>query len=290
MPKRNSSKARPKPYCPRERPNQRTMKRLQKAALKALALRLADEQQMAHDSAVLAKKDDTDVLLREWNQMAVDISIFTGQIRAVLYAAVGPRTKDTTDAKRRLTPFPFSLLLQGELDDLIDEPPIITESSSRIVGTARATNFDKIAKFVNADDKSSKSLGAARARRDGSVSVAVAIDLRFTWNKQPNAFGVLTQFLDIEVTRAHVNTKGVVHLNQVKVAPADRELVDRFVRTMPFRFESAGKEYSEELLDICAELAAMAREEGFAAGANAGVGSAAALEGGAAAAAPPSRL
>ena len=120
--------------------------------------------------------------------------------------------------------------------------------------------------------------------------MAVALDFRFTLNTKPNAFGVCTQFVDIDVTRAHVNTKGVVTLNQSKVAPADRELVDRFVRTMPFRFESAGKEYSEELLDICAELAAMAREEGFAAGANAGARVAAALEGGAAAAAPPPRL
>jgi hypothetical protein len=28
------------------------------------------------------------------------------------------------------------------------------------------------------------------ARRDGSGSVAVAVDLRFTWNTQPTAFGV----------------------------------------------------------------------------------------------------
>ena len=62
------------------------MNRHQKGALKALALRLADEQLMAHDRAVLAKKDATDVLLREWGQTAVDISIYTGQIRSVLYA------------------------------------------------------------------------------------------------------------------------------------------------------------------------------------------------------------
>ena len=71
---------------------------------------------MAHDSAVLAK-DDTDVLLRKWGQTAVDILIYTGQIRSGLYVAVSQRTRDTTDADRRLNPFPFMLLLQGDLDD-----------------------------------------------------------------------------------------------------------------------------------------------------------------------------
>ena len=83
------------------------MNRHQKGALKALALRLADEQLMAHDRAVLAKKDATDVLLREWGQTAVDMSIYTGHIRSVLCAAVGPRTRARNDSKRRLHPLPF---------------------------------------------------------------------------------------------------------------------------------------------------------------------------------------
>ena len=38
----------------------------------------------------------------------------------------------------------------------------ITELSRRILGTARATDFDSIAKFVDADGNSCKSVGASR--------------------------------------------------------------------------------------------------------------------------------
>jgi hypothetical protein len=88
----------------------------------------------------------------------------------------------------------------------------------------------------------------ARARGAGSL---VAIEF-----KQASCVQRARGVPQVEVTRALVNPMGAVHINKPAVSAADRVLVERFVRTMPFRFSEADKFVNEDVVDTCCQLVA----------------------------------
>ena len=120
---------------------------------------------------------------------------------------------------------------------------------------------------MNADGVGEKALGASRARSDGAVSTAVSLHIKLTQMLKPDLFGVRREFVVVTVTRAHLNSLGVVHFNNAEIAEADREMVERIVRTVPFTVSEADKFASEELVDICCEMVLQMRERDAAAAA-----------------------
>jgi hypothetical protein len=193
---------------------------------------------------------------------AVPRQMFISELKVVLQQFLDPRWSFEKQAVRRLRLSPRKCLVSdGELLAWLDGPLKVMKKPDGLVLTGKATNFNDVAAIVAGVVKDDRSMEALRARADGGAGSLVAIEFKQASRVQ-RARGVP----QVEVTRALVNPMGAMHINKPAVSAADRVLVERFARTMPFRFSETDKFVNEDVVDTCCQLVARSGETAAAAG------------------------
>lgn len=224
------------------------------------ALEAAWEATRAAGSALKAAMDALRAVLLALGLISCSSALFVAQVRNAVWFMCGSRRGSDARAwgRKRLEPFPHEALYAPEIVAL--GPVEVVAQKERTVRTIACSILPRISALLNFDARGVRAAGGARQTKLGSINAVVSLKLTHTQWHKACALGHPREYIDVEAVLARVNTSGAVFAPNVQ--PADRELVARYLRTQPLVFEQRGKDFSEEMMEACAEMIAMAREEG----------------------------